>query len=116
MTERKAGYYWVKMSDTDNDGWECAKFKQSKWVIFDGLTTYDDSFFTEINEDRIASPNEILQTEDSLLGLLQTVQRLAMCEIDFQYDAKKQNLTYKMPGQVRIIATTVNGGFNFGKE
>lgn len=82
----------------------------SAWGSIDG----SGICITEINETRIPAPDEAIETEDSLFGLLQTVQRLAISGIDFQYNAKSQNLTYKAPGAVRVTGNSVKGGFNFG--
>ncbi len=112
---RQAGYYWVKLNDkwcacywcTDRD----MTFKNGFWN--DGHFLFSDSPNLEINETRIPAPDEILQTEDSLRGLLETVQRLTLYGIDFSYNAKTQTLTYQAPGIARSISATV--GFNFGE-
>jgi hypothetical protein len=117
---RQEGYYWVKIKRReDNPGWHIAFWHDNNggddpdWCwhsdAFD--TKHYDWFFDEINETRILAPDEILKTEGSLEGLIQTVSRLAMLGIDFSYNAKSQILTYIGTGDVKIVATT--GGFNF---
>lgn len=53
---RDIGYYWVK----DNRGWHVALWQGNKFILPDTYVNngYPNSWFVEINENRIKSPIE----------------------------------------------------------
>ncbi len=53
---RKSGYYWVKYIKE----WEAGYFdkKDNEWFLTGTDSTYKDSDFEQINENRIMSPDE----------------------------------------------------------
>ena len=114
--ERKEGYYWVTLSTGEytialwheENNWFTWMDKKIGIVC---STFSAETSISAINEARIPAPDEILETEDNISGMMRTVFQLVMSGIDFQYNAKSQNLIYAAPAQVRIISDSI--GFNF---
>ena len=55
--ERKSGFYWVKTAIINSGKWIAVEYSNGKWRIGSGAGIGDDCM-TEINENRIMSPDE----------------------------------------------------------
>ena len=60
MEKRKSGFYWVK--ERGDSGWSVAYYSDNGshngWIIPGVCKAISDSYFDEINENRIMSPDE----------------------------------------------------------
>lgn len=56
---RELGYYWVKTAY--NHKWAVGKWQYGYWMLESDIshTSHGDSYFSEINEARILSPDEV---------------------------------------------------------
>lgn len=64
--EREKGYYWVIRNDYTK--WETVFFDGRKFWLLDDedrYGDYSDSYFKEINENRILAPNEVISTGEA---------------------------------------------------
>ena len=55
--ERKSGFYWVKTAIINSGKWIAVEYSNGKWRLGSGAGISDDCM-TEINENRIMSPDE----------------------------------------------------------